>query len=49
MPGQNREQTDSATFIITDDWPEGLPITEEELELLEVHFLDIVTAMIQHG
>lgn len=49
MPGHTREQNDSRAVMVTDDWPDSLPITEEELDLFEAHFLDIVTAMIQHG
>lgn len=33
---------------ITDDWPEDIPITKGELDLLERNFSDIITAMIEN-
>lgn len=33
---------------VTTDWPETLPITEEELDFLETYMPDIMTTMFQH-
>ena len=49
MPTRQTQKSESKSFIVVDDWPDELPITEDELDLLEVHFLDIITAMTQHG
>ncbi|MGB0683979.1 MAG: hypothetical protein ACPGOV_14810 [Magnetovibrionaceae bacterium] len=35
--------------LVHSDWPEHLPILDEELELLEEHLIEILQAMIQHG
>ena len=49
MSGQNSRKTETLDRVVTDDWLEQLPITDAELELFEVHMLDIITAMIQHS
>ncbi len=33
---------------VADDWPDRLPVTTAEIDLLEVHCLDIVAGMLEH-
>ncbi len=49
MPGKKPKKTETPAFLVKDDWPEELPITDAELELFETHLLDMISAMVQHG
>ena len=48
MPGHKKD-TIEAEAVVINDWSDGPPITEAELELFERHMFDIITAMIQQG
>lgn len=36
-----RPKHDVSTLIVTDDWPEKVPITEAEIEVFERYFSDV--------
>lgn len=33
-------------MVVTDDWPEFVPITERELRVMEAHFADILDELL---
>ena len=39
-PGERQD------FTVTDDWPESLPITREELEFLKCHMSALIADML---
>ncbi|WP_158498751.1 hypothetical protein [Magnetospira sp. QH-2] len=45
MPEPDQKRTNDRA--VATDWMDELPITEAELDLVERHFLDLLTSMIQ--
>lgn len=42
---KRRPKHDVSTWIVTDDWPDEVPITEAEIEVFERHFGDVFDEM----
>ena len=38
---RSQMQDDPATWTVTDDWPEDVPVTEAEIEVFEAWFGDL--------
>lgn len=36
------DQGEAAPIVVTDDWPEIVPITDVELRVMEAHFADVL-------
>lgn len=49
MADRKRHKHRNLAVAVIDDWPDDLPITNAELELVERELLDIVMAMFQHS
>jgi hypothetical protein len=49
VPGQTSKKIETPAICVKDDWSEELPVLEAEMDLLETHMLDIITAMVQHS
>jgi|AGTN01.2.fsa_nt_gi hypothetical protein len=41
-PARRRPTPPKWNPVVTDDWPERVPITEAEIEIIEVHFADLL-------
>jgi len=39
-PRGRPEAVDTSDWIVTDDWPERVPVTKEEVDVFEAHFSD---------
>jgi hypothetical protein len=42
---KRRPKHDVSTWIVTDDWPDEVPITEAEIEVFERYFGDVFDEM----
>lgn len=42
---RRRHPGNEAPIIVTDDWPDAVPITEAELRVVEAHLSDILDAI----
>lgn len=42
---KRRPKHDVSTWIVTDDWPDEVPITEAEIEMFERYFGDVFDEM----
>lgn len=42
---KRRPKQDVSTWIVTDDWPDEVPITEAEIEVFERYFGDVFDEM----
>lgn len=43
---RRHQRKPSAPFIVTDDWPEVVPITEQEVRIIEAHLGKVLDEML---
>ncbi|MGH8244031.1 MAG: hypothetical protein ACRETY_11865 [Steroidobacteraceae bacterium] len=41
-PRAGPHQAEPSAILVTDDWPEIMPITDAELRVMEAHFADVL-------
>jgi hypothetical protein len=47
--GRRPAKRDSITWIVTDDWPEDVPVTEAEIGVFEAWFGDLFDELFGNG
>lgn len=45
MPASPRMRTAPEPIVVTDDWPDQVPITDTELRIIEAHLADELDAL----
>jgi hypothetical protein len=48
-PGRRWAKRDRTTWIVTDDWPEDVPVTEAEIDVFEARFGELFDEVFGDG
>jgi hypothetical protein len=48
-PARRRAKRDSITWMVTDDWPKDVPVTEAEADVFEAWFGDLFDELFGDG